>query len=75
MANTPLQNLQATYANICAQLAEITANPKPTYSTDGRSVSWGEHFNNLAAQLEKLGKIPDVAPDQSPMFTAVSVAR
>lgn len=40
--------------NIAAQIASITANPKPSYSIDGQSVSWGEHFNNLMSQLKEL---------------------
>lgn len=72
---TPLDHLKAAYANIATQLAEMTASPKPSYSSNGRSVSWGEHFNNLMTQLGKLAEIPGVAPDQSPVFTHTSVAR
>ena len=75
MANTPLQNQQATYANISAQLAEMTVNPKPSYSEKGRSISWDEHFEKLMSILERLAKIPGVAPDQAPVFTAYSVVR
>jgi hypothetical protein len=47
-------NLNAALDNIAAQLADMTANPKPSYSAGGRSISWGEHFNNLVTQQEKL---------------------
>ncbi len=39
--------------NIVSQLADMTSNPKPDYSTGGGvSVSWGSHFNNLMKALE-----------------------
>lgn len=38
--------------NIVAQLADMTASPKPDYGTgNGVSVSWGSHFNNLMKAL------------------------
>lgn len=30
-----------------ARIAEITATPKPSYSIDGQSVSWGEYLQQL----------------------------
>ncbi len=72
---TPLENLQAAYANICQQLADMTTDPKPSYSSNGRSVSWGEHFGALSARLDELRKIPGVAPDTVPTFDVISVAR
>ncbi len=44
-------NLTTAKNNIAAQLAAMTLNPKPSYSIDGESVSWGEHFTNLTNQL------------------------
>lgn len=72
---TPLADLQATYANIAAQLRDMTVNPQPSYSEKGRSVSWDEHFSALTDQLAKLAKIPGVAPDQAPVYEVTSVAR
>jgi hypothetical protein len=47
-ASTPGQAaLQTALLNIQNQLAAMTATPKPTYSLDGVSYSWGEHFRNL----------------------------
>jgi hypothetical protein len=55
---TAAENLATAYDNIARQLAEITLNPKPTYSVSGpkgsRNVGWGEHFNNLTNQLKAL---------------------
>jgi pyruvate-formate lyase-activating enzyme len=43
--------MAATVATIKAQalerISEITAQPKPTYSIDGQSVSWGEYLLQL----------------------------
>ncbi len=44
---TTYELLTTALANVNAQIAQITARPKPTYSADGQSVSWGEHFRNL----------------------------
>lgn len=49
-----LSHLETALENIDSQLATMTASPKPTYSLDGKSVSWGEHFNNLLSAREKL---------------------
>lgn len=51
---TESENIRAALDNIAAQLAEMTASPKPSYSNNGRSVSWGEHFNNLTAAQKTL---------------------
>ena len=32
----------------------VVANPKPTYSLDGQSVSWGEYAKMLRAEIEAL---------------------
>lgn len=51
---TEAENIQTALNNIAAQLADMTANPKPSYSNNGRSVSWGEHFNNLLGAQKAL---------------------
>jgi len=40
--------------NIAALLKDITANPKPDYSIDGKSVSWGSYLTQLQEQLRNL---------------------
>lgn len=51
---TLAQNLQAAIDNIGVQLASMTADPKPSYSVAGRSISWDEHFNALVENQGKL---------------------
>jgi len=42
--------------NVATLLASITANPKPNYSVDGESYSWGDYVAMLSNQLEVLDK-------------------
>lgn len=51
---TEAENIRTALDNVARQLAEMTVDPKPSYSENGRSVSWGEHFNNLMTAQEKL---------------------
>lgn len=46
--------LETALANVEAQIASLTANYKPTYSIDGKSVSWESYLNSLLAAQEKL---------------------
>ncbi|MGO8690904.1 MAG: hypothetical protein ACLQLG_14880 [Thermoguttaceae bacterium] len=34
-----------------ALIAQITANPKPTYDIDGQKISWGEYLGQLQATV------------------------
>lgn len=51
---TYLENLLTARDNIAANLAAITADPKPNYSIDGQSVSWQGLFDSYMAQLAQL---------------------
>lgn len=51
---TYLQNLQTAREQIAANLATITAQPKPNYTIDGQSVSWQSLFASYTDQLAKL---------------------
>lgn len=55
-----LDDLQIARERIATQLKDMTLSPKPTYSIDGQSVSWGEHFRNLAEQLKILNELVQV---------------
>jgi hypothetical protein len=52
-----LDDLTAARENVAAQLRNLTANPKPTYSLDGKSVSWESYFGMLTRQMEELNKL------------------
>lgn len=72
MAATYLQNLQTAQANIAQLIADITTNPKPTYSIDGESISWESYLSMLLDKQETLDKTIQRA--QSP-FCQVSRGR
>ena len=48
---TIAENLATAKANYAAQLAEISASPKPSYSVAGRSFSWAEYQRFLLEQM------------------------
>lgn len=54
---TYAENLVTTRNQIAATLAEITLNPKPSYSVANQSVSWNEYRSSLMADLEKLNAL------------------
>ena len=51
-----LENLTTTRDNIAANLASITASPKPSYSVDGQSFSWNEYHRMLLESLLAVNK-------------------
>lgn len=51
---TYLENLKTARNNIAANLAAITASPKPTYTIDGRTVDWNGLFTSYTNQLQVL---------------------
>ncbi len=40
--------------NLTAQLAAMSANPKPNYSIDGESISWQSLFDSLSDRIDKV---------------------
>lgn len=54
---TDAENLATTKSNMLATLASITANPKPTYSIDGQTVSWTEYQKFLLESIERINTL------------------
>ena len=54
MASVTLTNLIASRDNISGLIAQITASPKPDYSVQGQSVSYGAYLGQLMAALRDL---------------------
>ena len=52
-----VDSINAAITNVAAQIASITANPQPTYSVDGQSVSWSEYLAMLTKQMEDLQEV------------------
>jgi hypothetical protein len=42
-----LEQLKTIRLQTLARIAEITAEPKPSYSIDGQSVSWNDYLKTL----------------------------
>lgn len=56
-----LDQLTTIQQNILTQIADITANPKVSYSVDGQSVSWSEYNRLLWDMLDNCNKQIQVA--------------
>ena len=44
---TEAEQIRTIKSQTLAVLAEVTANPKPSYAIDGQSVSWGDYLAQL----------------------------
>ena len=51
MAND-LEQLQTIRSQTLALIADITANPKPSYMLDGQSISWGDYLAKLRVTVD-----------------------
>lgn len=47
-------NLESARDNLATILAEITADPKPSYSVEGKSISWNEYQSMILSQMANL---------------------
>lgn len=54
---TVTENLTTAKENLAAKLAELTASPKPSYSIEGQSISWGEYYSMLTAQMKAINEL------------------
>lgn len=51
---TYAENLITIRDQIAQRLADCTANPKPSYTDQGRSFSWTEYQSMLFSQLKEI---------------------
>ena len=49
---TDIEQIETIRANTLAQLVELRANPKPSYSLEGQQVSWTEYVRSLQETIE-----------------------
>lgn len=49
---TDADQLRAIKSQTLAMLAELTAQPKPTYYVDGQTVAWNEYLGRLQATVD-----------------------
>ncbi len=47
-----LEQIRTIKSQTLAIIAELTANPKPTYQIDGQAVSWNDYLKNLQATVD-----------------------
>jgi hypothetical protein len=47
-----LQQLRTIRSQTLALIAELTAQPKPTYQVEGQSVSWNEYLARLQETVD-----------------------
>ncbi len=47
-----VEQIQAIKSQTLTRIAEVTAQPKPTYFLDGQSVSWNDYLARLQATVD-----------------------
>ena len=67
----PLANLRSAYIRATANLNDLLANPKPSYTVDGRTYNWKEYQEMLFAQLRGL---KELIGDEAGPFEVLSFA-
>lgn len=70
---TYLQNLTTSRDNLAAALAAESANPRETYSVDGRSYSWNEYRQSLVTQIDELNALVIKATGAVEIATSIHV--
>jgi len=58
-------SLKESYSRIVALIADITANPKPSYIIDGQNVQWSAYLTNLRQSLVELRKEIEAATKET----------
>lgn len=49
---TPLEQLQAALASLLNAYAAAVANPQPSYSVEGQSVSYSDYLTSLTSNIK-----------------------
>jgi hypothetical protein len=49
---TDVEQIETIRTQTLAQLAELRASPRPTYSIDGQQVSWAEYARSLQETVD-----------------------
>ena len=47
-----LEQIQTIKSQTLAVMADVTADPKPSYAIDGQSVSWNDYLGRLQATVD-----------------------
>ncbi len=54
-------DLVTSLQNIDTQIVNITANPKPNYTINGQSISWGDFLKQLMDMRQQIAKAVVIA--------------
>jgi hypothetical protein len=54
---TNLEHLKTIRSQILAELADLTAHRKPTYSVDGQTFSWNDYRSRLISDLREIDEL------------------
>lgn len=52
-----LAGINTAIQQVSSLIAQVTANPQPSYSVQGVSVSWADYLSSLVEQQTKLQEI------------------
>lgn len=62
-----IDDLNTAKSNLLRALVEVTANPKPTYTTEeGRSISHDSHRESLLKQIAQIDEL--ISQFEGPIF-------
>lgn len=66
MSSNSITTLQTALFNVNSQIAAITASPKPNYSINGQSVSWGDFLKQLLDAQQDINQkiVIAIGPDE-----------
>ena len=51
---TYIDDLKTARDNLATRIKDLTAQPKPNYSIDGQTVSWGDYLRQLLASQKEI---------------------
>lgn len=61
---TDAENLRTARSNFIAQLAAISASPKPSYSVNGQQFDWVGYYTFLTQQIAQIDNL--IAAEDGP---------
>jgi hypothetical protein len=50
--STDIESLATIKSQTLTRIAEITAQPKPTYQIDGQMIAWGDYLSQLQRTVD-----------------------
>lgn len=66
---TAAENIRTAINNIAQQLADLTANPRPDYTIDGKTISYNAYLQMLMDKLEALKRAEQILSGPYQVFS------